>query len=152
MGKDTMTAAEYQQLARAGKVNNRGRIIVDLPAPKVSGPSGGDKQPEGPKKAKYGNRKVPDSESTKPFDSILEAKHGKEYRLMAKAGEIISVTRQPKFFLQGGVVYIADFLLLHNDLSVEIVDSKGVETPDFKNKVKLFRERYPALKLTIRHK
>lgn len=124
-----------------------------LPAPKVLVPKGENIAQEGPKKGKYGNIKVPDPEDPKrPFDSKLEARHGKDYRLKAKIGEIISVTRQPKFFLQGGVVYIADFLILHLDYSVEIVDSKGVITPDFRNKEKLFRAMHPHLKFTVRSK
>ena len=131
----------------------KGRKGVSFPAPKVSGGTMPESPPDGGKTAKYRNVKVPDPENpNKPFDSKLEAKHGREYRLLAKIGEIISVTRQPKFYLQGGVVYIADFLILHNDYSVEIVDSKGVITPDFRNKEKLFRAMHPNLKFTVRSK
>ena len=149
MGDQRISAAEFRAKIDSGEfaIGKKGRIVASPKAFASPAPS------DEPKKAKYGNIKVPDPEMpSKPFDSKLEAKHGKEYRLLAKLGEIITVTRQPKFLLQGGVVYIADFLILHNDYSVEVVDSKGVVTPDFRNKEKLFRAMYPTLKFTVRSK
>jgi len=148
-GTERLSPQQFRAMMASGElqVGRKGKIVASQKASVSPAPS------DEPKKAKYGNVKVPDPEMpSKPFDSKLEAKHGKEYRLLAKLGEIITVTRQPKFLLQGGVVYIADFLILHNDYSVEVVDSKGVVTPDFRNKEKLFRAMYPTLKFTVRSK
>lgn len=148
-GTERISQEEFKARMASGefKIGKKGKLVV-------SGTSSfSPASSQDPKRAKYGNIKVPDPEMpNKPFDSKLEAKHGKEYRLLVKAGEILSVTRQPKFLLQGGVVYIADFLILHKDYSVEIVDSKGIITPDFRNKEKLFRDMHPNLKFTVRSK
>lgn len=45
--------------------------------------------------------------------------------------------------------YEPDFVLLKNDGTYEMVDTKGVETPEFKTKMKIIRERYPALEVTV---
>ena len=152
MGKDTMTAAEYQQLARAGKVNNRGRIIGDFPAPKVSGPTGGDRQPEGPMRNKYGAKPVKDPDGGQPFPSTLEFNNATDLRNMVRAGEIVSVGRQVLVLLEGGVTWQIDFIVHHNDGSVEYIESKGKDTADFLIKEKLFRAKYPGYKLSIQRK
>jgi hypothetical protein len=40
-------------------------------------------------------------------------------------------------------LYIADFKVYLNDGSIQIIDVKGFETPDFKIKRKLFEAKYP---------
>lgn len=54
----------------------------------------------------------------------------------------------PKFGDQRKTEYIADFsLYLDNDL-IEVIDVKGMATTTAKLKVKLFRYKYPEVKLT----
>ena len=54
----------------------------------------------------------------------------------------------PKFGNQRKTEYIADFALyLDNDL-IEVIDVKGMATTTAKLKAKLFRYKYPEVKLT----
>jgi hypothetical protein len=157
-----LTAKQYQELATKGGVNKKGRITIDpktldamnkpvaLPAPKVS--SKKTTTPKKEKRGKFGNIKVTDPDGGKKFDSKLEAKHGKEYAQMFKDGKIAALARQIPFNIGAGVKYIPDFLIVHLDGSLEAVDSKGIETSEFKIKAKFFREKYPTIKLTIRSK
>jgi hypothetical protein len=109
-----------------------------------------------PKRGKFGNIKTSDPEGGPDYDSMLEAKHGAEYVQKAKRGEILKVTRQVKFlveryeFSKKEIHYIVDFLIDHLDGSQEAVDSKGVQTKEFKRKAKWFKARYPHIPLTIR--
>lgn len=139
-----MTVEEFRKLKEQGTWTKKGRLSI--PAGLENSSSGGDKQP------KYRNVKTPDPEGGRDYDSKLEARHGRELALLRKAGEIASFTRQPRFYLEGGVEYVADFLVLHLDGTGEVIDSKGMETPEFRNKEKQFRARYPNIKLTVRYR
>jgi len=85
------------------------------------------------------------------FDSKLEAKC---YEI---AKEYITEL-QPKFLLEPGFIhhnkkyrkieYVADFIIRINNIEY-IVDIKGMETPVFKIKHKLFLARYPDKDLIL---
>ncbi len=90
-----------------------------------------------PKRSKYGNRKATRGEEA--FDSEHEAEVYDELVLQQKAGEIRGFTRQQVFLLPGGVKYIADFVVLHNDRSYCVVDAKSVATR--KDKVYRIKKR-----------
>ena len=93
-----------------------------------------------PKKSKYGNIRTEDPETGSMVDSKLEAKHRKEYRQMLKSGLIKAYCPQAEFMLTGGIKYRADHLLINNDGSIEVIDSKGMPaTPDAKMKQKLMK-------------
>lgn len=80
-----------------------------------------------------------------PFDSKAEAEYARQLDLRQNAGEIKGWTRQVPFML--GVPenkYRADFLVFHNDGTVEAVDVKGMETPKFKRDVKLWQSYGPC--------
>jgi hypothetical protein len=47
------------------------------------------------------------------------------------------------------ITYAADFLVTYRDGHQEIVDVKGVLTPQFRDKKKTFEFRYPGLSLII---
>lgn len=150
---ERITAAEFQQMLKGGQitVGRKGKLQGAVnPASKVSAPSAGDRPQEGPRRNKYGAIPQPDPDGGPNFRSTLEAKHAAEYSLMVKAGEIMSFGKQPKVLLDGGITWLIDFIIHHNDGSVEYVDSKGKDTPDFLLKEKLFRAKYPNIKLTIR--
>ncbi len=175
-----LTSKQYQELAAKGGVNKKGRIVADQktldsmvrkpvvsPAPKAdkkgmvtvhknalpSALLGNGKQaPKKEKRGKFGNIKVKDPDGGRSYDSKLEAKHGKEYKQMHKDGKIAAIARQVPFNIGAGVNYIPDFIIVHLDGSLEAVDSKGIETSEFKIKAKFFREKYPTIKLTIRSK
>lgn len=126
---DKWTAEQYRQWAKTGKAPEGSNI------PRK-------------KKGKYSNRKtVVDGELV---DSKLEAKHVREYRILLREGIIKAYSRQVEFMLPGGIKYIADHLIIHPDMSLEIVDSKGVETKEFKMKLKLMKEAHPEIKIRIR--
>jgi len=156
-----LTAKQYQELSAKGGVNKKGRIVADektldsmLKKPLVSPASKGKKAvaSKNEKRGKFGNIKVADPDGGRSYDSKLEAKHGKEYKQMHKDGKIAAIARQVPFNIGAGVNYIPDFLIIHLDGSLEAVDSKGIETSEFKIKAKFFREKYPTIKLTIRSK
>ncbi len=165
MGTETLSLAEYRRLRDAGKVTNKGRIVVDSPAPKpdkkgvvtvhkdalVSSLGNGRKSPAtATKRGKFGNHKTIDPKGGKMYDSKLEARHGAEYQNMLSAGQIAALERQHVFILYAGIKYICDFLITHLDGSLEAVDSKGVETAEFRLKKKLFLKDYPHIKFTVR--
>ena len=59
---------------------------------------------------------------------------------------------QEKFTKNGktyrAISYVADFVVVYNDF-IEVVDTKGKETVEFKIKKKLFEYKYPELHLKI---
>ena len=74
--------------------------------------------------------------------SVKEAKRAGELDLMVKAGEIVAWFAQVRFPLARGIAYVADFVILHNDLTVHIEDTKGIRTKPYRMKARLFEERY----------
>lgn len=97
------------------------------------------------KRPKYGNRKVTVDGQT--FDSTREYERYKKLRLLERAGQIDTLTRQPKFTLipnqrnadgkvERPVVYIGDFMYRENGKFV-IEDAKGARTRDYIIKRKL---------------
>lgn len=109
------------------------------------------------KKGKYHNKKTEVDGIL--FDSKAEARYYQELKLRKLAGDVKSFTCQPRYellpgFSKGGnkirpMAYIADFEIIHNDGSLEVIDVKGKETEAFKLKRKLFDFTYRDLKLTI---
>lgn len=88
------------------------------------------------------------------FDSKLEADYYVQLKLRQRAGDIKGFCRQPEFILMEGnddikpIIYKPDFIVFTED-GFEIIDTKGFETETFKIKHKLFKSRYPELKLKI---
>ena len=92
------------------------------------------------------------------FDSAAEAKAYSTLKLLLAVGEITELERQPRFVLQEGfgrngkkyraITYVADFEFVRDGERI-IVDVKGMPTPVFLLKEKLFRYKYPNLKLEI---
>ncbi|MEB7460947.1 DUF1064 domain-containing protein [Staphylococcus borealis] len=54
----------------------------------------------------------------------------------------------PKLDKQRKTEYIADFALFKDDVLVEVIDVKGMPTEVAKLKAKMFRHKYPKVKLT----
>lgn len=87
------------------------------------------------------------------FDSKAEGQYYLHLKEKQHRGEILAFKLQPRFMLQEAfkkdgktfraIEYIADFEIIHPDESIEIVDVKGMITPDFAIKRKLFEKRYP---------
>ena len=105
---------------------------------------------------KYHNKKTEVDGRT--FASKKEASYYQELLLRLKAKDIHNVILQPRFLLQEGFIkngiryrpihYVADFKIIHNDLSVEVVDCKGKKTQVYGIKKKLFEKAYPDLTIT----
>lgn len=109
------------------------------------------------KKSKYNNKKTEIDGIT--FDSKKEAEYYCMLKLLKRAGEIKDFGLQPRYELQPkfakngkkyrAITYIADFVIVNNDGTTEVVDVKGVETQVFKVKKKMFEYQYPDLSLKI---
>lgn len=92
------------------------------------------------------------------FDSIAEANRYIELKQLLQAGVIKGFSRQPSFILNDGekpIRYRPDFIVCSeyvnygNHQIVWVEDVKGVETPEFKLKQKLWAKEYPWLELRI---
>lgn len=93
------------------------------------------------------------------FDSKKEASRYVELKYMEWTGEIQYLSLQPEYELQAAfqapdgekiraIVYRADFIYWKNGHCI-VEDVKGVQTPVFKIKAKMFKFRYPGIKLVI---
>lgn len=92
------------------------------------------------------------------FDSKIESQYYLHLKQKMENKEIIAFGLQPEFILQDSfkkngktfreIKYIADFNIVHNDGTIEIVDVKGMVTPVFLLKKKLYEKQYPH-KLTL---
>jgi uncharacterized protein DUF1064 len=92
------------------------------------------------------------------YHSRGEARVAAELELRVKAGDIKDFERQVNFplIVNGHKVctYIADFLILHNDGTREVLEVKGWRTPEWILKEKLFRASWlhdnPGIRFTVR--
>lgn len=86
------------------------------------------------------------------FASKAEAKRDAELQLLAKAGAIQRLERQPRFVLRANgekvCTYVADWRYFEGDLEV-IEDKKGVQTRAFKIKFALAKALYPDIEWRI---
>ena len=106
---------------------------------------------------KYNARKVTIKEHT--FDSQKEADRYLVLLSRHQAGEITMLEVHPRFevhpaFMHKGkkiraINYEADFEYMDNDYNHIIEDVKGIETPAFKLKKKLFLRAYPHVDFRV---
>lgn len=104
--------------------------------------------------SKYSNqRKLYNGQS---YHSKKEAQYALELDLRVKAKDIKSWDRQVKISLDVNGYHITnyyiDFVITHNDNSLEYVEVKGFETETWRLKWKLFEALYgnqPNVKLTV---
>lgn len=95
------------------------------------------------------------------FDSKAEAARYQDLKLAEKAGEIRHLLVHPRYVLQESFVdkngkkqrsitYEADFKYVEIPTGNWVVeDVKGVETPVFKLKAKIFKKLYPNMELRV---
>lgn len=83
------------------------------------------------------------------FSSKKEARYYKGLKVRQAAGEVVQFLRQVPFHLPGGVRYVCDFLEFRSDGSVAFVDTKGMETPEFKAKKRMVEEIYKPITIEI---
>ncbi len=89
--------------------------------------------------AKYGNEKpILDGRS---FGSKLEAAVYQELRLREKAGDLVFIQQQDHVYLtEARIHYIPDFLCTDPITGINFwVEAKGMETPEWRLKLKLWR-------------
>lgn len=91
-------------------------------------------------KNKYNNRKV-EVDGIK-FDSQKEANYYCELKLRLAAKEIKGFCRQAEFVLAPNLRYKADFVVFNNDGTSEIIDVKGMRTQVYKDKKKVFEDKF----------
>ena len=88
------------------------------------------------------------------FDSKAEMEYYREVVLpLAAAGGIVQYELQKSFVLQPGfrhdgkavraITYVCDFYLIYKDGRSEVIDVKGMATPEAKLKRKMFLYKYP---------
>lgn len=88
------------------------------------------------------------------FDSKAEMEYYRDIVLpLAATGEIVQYELQKSFVLQPGfrhdgkamraITYVCDFYLIYKDGRSEVIDVKGMATPEAKLKRKMFLYRYP---------
>lgn len=94
----------------------------------------------GKKKSKYRANKV-EIDGIK-FDSQKEADYYCELTLRLKAKEIRGFCRQAEFVLAPNLRYRADFVIFNNDGTSEIIDVKGFKTQVYKDKKKVFEDKF----------
>ena len=94
------------------------------------------------------------------YQSKHEAKAARDLDLQVKAGEIDFYLRQVPFSLGGipEVRYKADFMTFKVDTKIHldtglwrvvVIEAKGMWTAEAKLKLKLFRAKYPSLKIEV---
>ena len=93
------------------------------------------------------------------FDSREEGKYYLLLKERVRHSDIHSFSLQPRFTLQPSyekngkkvhpITYRADFSVTHLDGQKEIIDVKGMKTPDFRLKQKMFDYLFPDLTLTL---
>ena len=92
------------------------------------------------KKSKYGAKRV-EIDGIK-FDSRKEANYYLELKIRLAAKDIKGFCRQPEFILAPNLRYKADFIIFNNDGTSEIIDVKGMQTQVYKDKKKLFEDKF----------
>lgn len=82
------------------------------------------------------------------YDSVKEATRAQELEILQAEGKIMGWIPQVTFRLQAGIGYRADFVVLLPGGTFRVEDTKGVLTPHFKDKAKLFRAKF-GMDITI---
>ena len=79
------------------------------------------------------------------FASAKEMRRYNELKLLVKSGDVLWFTRQVPFWLEGGVKYVADFVVVWvegwHDTNVTVEDVKGYKTEGYELKKKLMAAR-----------
>lgn len=79
------------------------------------------------------------------YASKLEADTARHLDLLKKGGYVTGWEAQVPFQLHAGIVYRADFVIQYKKGKPRALDSKGMQTPEFKLKRRLFEDLYGPL-------
>jgi hypothetical protein len=149
-GTKRLSNAEGRELLRQMASGGKGKGLL-TPAPKGGrlgdGTSLAVQQAEKEQKKHKFNAIMVEDEVTGRKATKLEDAHAREYRAMLKAGVIAVYAPQAEIGLHsprtGGYhVYRCDHLLIYNDGRREFIDSKGVETPEYKKKANWMERQF----------
>lgn len=106
-------------------------------------------------KSKWGRAKKTVYDGVK-YDSKFEASYARELGLRQKAGEIIEFETHKRIPLIVNGYHVADyyidFVVYHADGDIEYIETKGVKTPVWVLKWKIFEATYsdkPGVRLTL---
>lgn len=91
-------------------------------------------------KSKYRNVRCEAADGT-DFSSKLERDYYEQLLWRQRAGDVLWFVMQVPFRLEGGVKYVADFLVVSPG-KVEVIDTTGTETQVKANKLKQVKARY----------
>ena len=83
------------------------------------------------------------------YASKLEARYAEQLKTLQLAGKVIGWLEQVPLHLPGGITYRLDFVVFDADGSVRFVETKGYETPQWRDKIKLAREAYPWIDIEV---
>ncbi len=83
------------------------------------------------------------------FASKAEMLAYQKLALLQGSRFVMEIELQPVFKFPMGFEYRADFRVMYQDGTVEVIDVKGVQTPVFKLKAKCMAHFYPEVKLSI---
>lgn len=83
------------------------------------------------------------------YSSKLEADYAKYLDRLQEDGVVLWKNRQVIFDFPDGNSYRVDFVVYYSNGDVDIVDTKGVETPDFKRNIKSMEYYYPYFNVKI---
>ena len=90
-------------------------------------------------KSKYNARK------SGGYASKREAAYADLLRRSKDAGAILDWLEQVPIKLPGNVRYVVDFMIIELDGSVRFIEIKGMETPEWKIKIRILEEMRPEL-------
>lgn len=92
--------------------------------------------------SKYHNKRV--EKEGEVFQSQFECDYYFNTLLpLKRTGRIKEMWRQVSFPIGAGIRYVADFLILWGTYErLEIIDTKGYSTREFKNKMKMWNAKY----------
>ena len=110
-----------------------------------------------PSKRRSKYNAVPTTYNGVVYASKKEAAFAQKLDLRLKAGELDYVLRQVPFDLGAGIIYRADFVTLSKETvdygvirwDITVYEVKGMETPAWKLKHKLFKDKYPLIALEV---
>lgn len=84
------------------------------------------------------------------FDSKLEARFCEALDRAKERGAVIDYLRQVPIHLECSDKLVVDFLVFWSDGQASLVDTKGMETPEFQRKRKRLGEQRPELAQALR--
>ena len=121
--------------AAAALAEVQGRKVTDSDTPKV--------------RRKYGNVKT--EYNGHLYDSVLEANAAAQLDLLQRIGRVMKWERQVVYTVGPGITYRCDFRVEYATGTPRVIDLKGVETPEFKLKRKLFEALHGPLDVLKRY-